>query len=258
MSNIPGLDGVRAISILMVMLSHSGFHFIPGVLGVTIFFFLSGFLITSLLLDEYDKHGTINIPEFYARRLLRLYPPLLVYIAIVLAGLLFLRKDVDPVGLAGVLFYFANYLYALQTHHLDAFGRSSVVIIGRGALLSVLPAIAAFAAWQAASPCNPFGGAMYLSPISKIISRVDDTSPLLSAIQHGRHGDAFRLHSVRLHDRNCHSSAAGCFPDPAWPRIPPLRYAQDCCCSPLNSFQASFSAKRSGSPCKIWPLFRWC
>jgi peptidoglycan/LPS O-acetylase OafA/YrhL len=122
MSNIPGLDGVRAISILMVMLSHSGFHFIPGVLGVTIFFFLSGFLITSLLLDEYGKHGTIDIPKFYARRVLRLYPPLLVYVAIVLAGLLFLRKEIDPAGLAGVLFYFANYLYALQTHNLEAFG----------------------------------------------------------------------------------------------------------------------------------------
>jgi peptidoglycan/LPS O-acetylase OafA/YrhL len=100
MSNIPGLDGVRAISILLVMLSHSGFHFIPGVLGVTIFFFLSGFLITSLLLDEYGKHGTIDIPKFYARRVLRLYPPLLVYVAIVLAGLLLLRKEIDPAGLA--------------------------------------------------------------------------------------------------------------------------------------------------------------
>ena len=121
-SNIPGLDGVRAISILMVMSSHSGFHFIPGVLGVTIFFFLSGFLITSLLLDEYGNHGTINIPKFYARRVLRLYPPLLAYVAIVLAGLLFLGKEIDPVGLTGALFYFANYLYALQTQNLEAFG----------------------------------------------------------------------------------------------------------------------------------------
>jgi peptidoglycan/LPS O-acetylase OafA/YrhL len=122
MRNIPGLDGVRAISILMVMSSHSGFHFIPGVLGVTIFFFLSGFLITSLLLDEYSEHGTIDIPRFYARRLLRLYPPLLVYVAFVLAGLLFLGSRIDLTGLAGVLFYFANYLYALQTHNLEAFG----------------------------------------------------------------------------------------------------------------------------------------
>jgi peptidoglycan/LPS O-acetylase OafA/YrhL len=122
MSNIPGLDGVRAISILMIMCSHSGFHFIPGNLAVTIFFFLSGFLITSLLLDEYGRHGTINIPVFYARRVLRLYPPLLVYVATVLAGLLFLRKEIDLVGLTGVLFYFANYLYALQTPHLEPFG----------------------------------------------------------------------------------------------------------------------------------------
>jgi peptidoglycan/LPS O-acetylase OafA/YrhL len=122
MSNIPGLDGVRAISILTVMLSHSGLRFAPGVLGVTIFFFLSGFLITSLLLDEYGKHAAINIPQFYARRFLRLYPPLLVYIVTVLAGLLFLQRGVDIVGLAGALLYFANYLYAIQTHHIDAFG----------------------------------------------------------------------------------------------------------------------------------------
>src|SRR5512137_1246135 len=99
MSNIPGLDGVRAVSILTVMLSHSGLRFAPGVLGVTIFFFLSGFLITSLLLDEYSKHATINIPQFYARRFLRLYPPLLVYIVTVLAVLLFVQNGIDTVGL---------------------------------------------------------------------------------------------------------------------------------------------------------------
>lgn len=121
-SNIPGLDGVRAVSILMVMLSHSGLHVVPGVLGVTIFFFLSGFLITSLLLDEYGKHGTIDIPQFYVRRVLRLYPSLLIYVGIVLAGLLLLRREIDLTGLAGALFYFANYLYAFDTNALQAFG----------------------------------------------------------------------------------------------------------------------------------------
>lgn len=91
LSNIPGLDGVRAVSILIVMISHSGMeNLVPGVLGVTIFFFLSGFLITSLLFDEYGQNGCINIPSFYVRRFLRLYPPLLVYIGSIIVALNFL------------------------------------------------------------------------------------------------------------------------------------------------------------------------
>jgi peptidoglycan/LPS O-acetylase OafA/YrhL len=122
MSNIPGLDGVRAISILMAMLTHSGLRFVPGVLALTVFFFLSGFLITTLLLDEYGRRGTINIPQFYMRRFLRLFPPLLLYIVTAIAVLLFLDKGVDLTGVTGALFYFANYLYAFQTHHLDDLG----------------------------------------------------------------------------------------------------------------------------------------
>jgi len=53
---IPSLDGLRAVSILIVLVSHAGFgHLIPGGFGVTVFFFLSGYLITTLLLREHDK-----------------------------------------------------------------------------------------------------------------------------------------------------------------------------------------------------------
>jgi peptidoglycan/LPS O-acetylase OafA/YrhL len=80
-SHIPGLDGLRAISILLVMLSHSGLqNVVPGVFGVTIFFFISGFLITSLLVAEYKAANAISIRRFYLGRVLRLYPPLLAYI----------------------------------------------------------------------------------------------------------------------------------------------------------------------------------
>src|SRR5262245_12705679 len=72
---IPGLDGLRAISILIVMIDHSRIlPKFPGGFGVTIFFFVSGFIITTLLLREIRRSGSIDVRNFYVRRLLRLYP----------------------------------------------------------------------------------------------------------------------------------------------------------------------------------------
>ncbi|WP_370673461.1 acyltransferase family protein [Pleomorphomonas sp. PLEO] len=74
---IPGLDGFRAIAVLLVLVAHFGYdRIVPGGLGVTIFFFISGFLITSLLLSERNKFGSISIRNFYIRRFLRLLPEL--------------------------------------------------------------------------------------------------------------------------------------------------------------------------------------
>jgi len=65
--------------VLIVVLSHSGFGaIVPGGLGVTIFFFLSGYLITTLLIVELGTHSKIDIPQFYLRRAYRLLPPLVV------------------------------------------------------------------------------------------------------------------------------------------------------------------------------------
>jgi len=79
----PALDGVRAIAVLAVM----SWHFVvPGIkggfLGVDLFFTLSGFLITSLLVEEWSTTGTIRLQSFYVRRFLRLIPAVLVVIAI--------------------------------------------------------------------------------------------------------------------------------------------------------------------------------
>jgi peptidoglycan/LPS O-acetylase OafA/YrhL len=109
---IPSLDGFRALSISIVALSHAGFgDIVPGGLGVTIFFFLSGYLISTLLLQEYAGAGRINIRHFYLRRILRLYPPLLVTLAVayvlVYAGKL--GGQMSFAGLAAQLFYFANF-----------------------------------------------------------------------------------------------------------------------------------------------------
>ncbi|MHB1677806.1 MAG: acyltransferase family protein [Sulfuriferula sp.] len=72
---IPSLDGIRAIAILIVFLSHAGLGgIIPGGLGVTTFFFLSGYLITTLLRREYEKNNFIDFSHFYMRRMLRIWP----------------------------------------------------------------------------------------------------------------------------------------------------------------------------------------
>ncbi|HUD26234.1 MAG TPA: acyltransferase family protein, partial [Burkholderiaceae bacterium] len=77
----PVLDGWRAVSILLVLLSHGGLDkAVPGGLGVTIFFFISGFLITSLLISEFRSDGRISLENFYLRRFWRLAPPLICYI----------------------------------------------------------------------------------------------------------------------------------------------------------------------------------
>lgn len=81
----PSLDGLRAISIIAVVLFHcdvTGFN--GGFIGLDVFFVLSGFLITSLLADEY-RNGGIDAGRFYARRALRLYPSLLLMLVVYLA-----------------------------------------------------------------------------------------------------------------------------------------------------------------------------
>ena len=109
---IPSLDGLRAVSVLIVAASHAGLgNLIPGGLGVTIFFFLSGYLITTLMLTEHERTGRIDIPKFYARRVFRLMPPLLISLAIAY-GLTYsglLNGGITAKGAASQLLYFANY-----------------------------------------------------------------------------------------------------------------------------------------------------
>jgi len=82
---IPELQGLRGICILLVVLSHAGNGFekvFPGGLGVNLFFVLSGFLITRQLREEVMLTHTLALGHFYAKRVLRLLPPLLLYLII--------------------------------------------------------------------------------------------------------------------------------------------------------------------------------
>jgi peptidoglycan/LPS O-acetylase OafA/YrhL len=107
--NIPSLDGIRAISFLIVFVAHAGWgDVIPGGFGVTVFFFLSGYLITTLLRMEHERTGRVSLRDFYLRRLLRIFPPfytvLLLALVLTLLGLL-----PEPLQLRPVVAQFAHF-----------------------------------------------------------------------------------------------------------------------------------------------------
>jgi len=129
---IPSLDGFRAFAVVLVMIAHAGYgHWVPGGLGVSIFFFLSGYLITTLFYRELRSTHRISLPAFYVRRLLRLSPPLLVSLAVGY-GLLWLglaQGGFNLTSIAAQLFYAANY------HQLYGDGRA--VVEGQSVLWSL-------------------------------------------------------------------------------------------------------------------------
>lgn len=107
-TRVPALDGVRGVAILLVM----GHHFeVPilrsGFVGVDLFFVLSGYLITSLLVREFTRSGGIDLPRFFGRRALRLLPALVV---LLLLWSPFLR----PVEIAATLGYVFNWTVVLH------------------------------------------------------------------------------------------------------------------------------------------------
>lgn len=110
----PSLDGVRALSVVAVILYHAGFGFMSGgFFGVEVFFVVSGFLITSLLVEERDRDGGVNLRQFWVRRWRRLLPALFTMLVAVGVWAVFwgsaeqhtqLRRDY-PWG----IFYLANW-----------------------------------------------------------------------------------------------------------------------------------------------------
>ena len=80
---IPSFDGIRAIAVILTLLLHASYGvFKGGWIGVDLFFMLSGYLITSLLQNEYSLTNNISFTKFYIRRALRLFPPLIISIAL--------------------------------------------------------------------------------------------------------------------------------------------------------------------------------
>lgn len=114
--HVPQLDAMRAAAIGIVMLSHAGFErLVPGGFGVTVFFFLSGYLITSLLRLEASATGRVDLGAFYLRRTVRIIPPFVL--AIVVGILLqfggFLPMIATPGGVLVDLAFLTNYGHLL-------------------------------------------------------------------------------------------------------------------------------------------------
>ncbi|MGB4414040.1 MAG: acyltransferase [Paludibacter sp.] len=112
---LPGLNGLRTLAAITVLISHIfqgtfgnwGLASIKLPLftdGVTLFFVISGFLITYLLLQEHGKTQTVDIPKFYLRRILRIWPIYYLYILVVIAVLLYEGKEAEILN--STLFYY--------------------------------------------------------------------------------------------------------------------------------------------------------
>jgi peptidoglycan/LPS O-acetylase OafA/YrhL len=118
LSYIPALDGVRAFAVAGVMAYHGGIPWLPaGFLGVDAFFVLSGFLITSLLISEWQRRHTIALGQFWARRARRLLPALLLLLVFVVLYAAFVAPAGTYPGLRldalSTLFYVANWHFIL-------------------------------------------------------------------------------------------------------------------------------------------------
>ncbi len=125
---LPGLDGLRAYAVIAVIVYHAAFGFVRGgFLGVEVFFVISGFLITSLLLLERERTGTTDLKAFWTRRARRLLPALFVLLALVVsAALLFAQDALTRLGedVAAALTYTSNWVMIFRHEsYFEAFAR---------------------------------------------------------------------------------------------------------------------------------------
>jgi peptidoglycan/LPS O-acetylase OafA/YrhL len=160
---IPALDGLRAIAVFLVILYHFGFPWAPGGLGVLIFFVISGFLITWLLLKEHEKRGSVSLSRFYARRALRIFPAFYCYAFLLLSVLLIFGKTINWPQAIAALLYVSNYYQAFNGDPGTGFSHTwslaieeqfylvwppmFVILVRKGKLLFAVPATMIVAAW---------------------------------------------------------------------------------------------------------------
>ena len=136
---IPSLDGLRAVSIVMVLGLHTlqrhslhhpvsllWYALLNGSLGVYIFFVISGYLITKLLLREHDLNGRISLSLFYLKRCFRILPPLYIYVGVLALLALAGRVALSRIDVVSALFFFHNYALASTSWAIEHFWSLSV------------------------------------------------------------------------------------------------------------------------------------
>ncbi len=132
LSYLPGLDGMRALAVIAVLLYHAGIAWVPGgFLGVEVFFVISGYLITALLLAEWRQKGSIDLKAFWLRRARRLLPALyLLLVGTLSFAVLFLPEEVARLrdDVLAAIGYVTNWLLIFsQESYFEAAGRPSIL-----------------------------------------------------------------------------------------------------------------------------------
>jgi peptidoglycan/LPS O-acetylase OafA/YrhL len=130
--HVPAIDGLRAVAVIAVILYHLDFSWIPGgFLGVDLFFVISGYVITRLLLDSIQRSGGLDLRAFYAARFRRLIPPLLfmVFVTTIIVG--FWAPDTmrrflidTPFAIFGAMNW---WLIFRETDYFEAIGRPALL-----------------------------------------------------------------------------------------------------------------------------------
>jgi peptidoglycan/LPS O-acetylase OafA/YrhL len=115
-AHLPSLDGLRAVSILIVIIAHINIYYkfdfltdaVIGELGVYVFFVISGFLITTLLIKESIKTGTVSLKRFYIRRFLRIIPVAYLYLLVLIIGIKFFGLPAGYFSVLGSALFLRN------------------------------------------------------------------------------------------------------------------------------------------------------
>ena len=127
-THIPAIDGLRALAVFAVVLYHLGISWIPGgFLGVDLFFVISGYVITRLILDSIESANGLDIKKFYAARIRRLFPGLIVLLIVTSVTIALFAPDAIRRFIKDVPYVLSGtnnwHLVALQQDYFQAIGR---------------------------------------------------------------------------------------------------------------------------------------